>query len=248
MLPTGGLIAAEIDWASVDDDRCFPFTVPAIGTLRRLDLTAPVTFFVGENGSGKSTLLEAIAMCAGLNPEGGSRHLRFSNQATESALHDHLKLVWRTRQRWAFFLRAETYFDTATAYEVVDEMPGSMHSRSHGEQFIDAAMTKFSAGGFHLLDEPEAALSVIGQLKLLRRIHDVVADGGQFVVATHSPILLAFPDACIYRFGDRIERIAYEDSEPYELTKSFLDAPDRFLRHLFSDDDDDVDDVDGEVD
>jgi predicted ATPase len=98
-------------------------------------------------------------------------------------------------------------------------------------------MDKFSEGGFHLLDEPEAALSVIGQLKLLRRIHDVVAGGGQFVIATHSPILLAFPGACIYEFGERIERIDYEESQPYQLTKSFLDAPEQYLRHLFSDDD-----------
>jgi predicted ATPase len=235
-LPTGGLIAAEIEWPTVDDDRVFPFTIPAIGSLRRLDLTSPVTFFVGENGSGKSTLLEAIAVAAGINPEGGSRHLRFSTAATESGLPNHLKLVWRTRQRWAFFLRAETFFDTATAYELVDGAR-TFHDRSHGEQFIDAAMTKFAPGGFHLLDEPEAALSVIGQLKLLRRIHDVVGEGGQFVIATHSPILLAFPEAAIFEFGQRIERIDYEESQPYQLTKSFLESPERFLHHLLRDDD-----------
>jgi predicted ATPase len=230
-----GLVRLEMLWDSVPDRTRFPFSVPAISSLQGLDVSAPVTFFVGENGSGKSTLVEAIAIAAGLNPEGGTRNLTFSTRSTESSLHEHLRLVWASRQRWAFFLRAETFFATATAYEGALET--GYHERSHGEQFIAAAMAKFSPDGFHLLDEPEAALSPVGQLKLLRRIHDVVEEKGQFVIATHSPILLAYPGARIYAFGETIEPVDYTDSEPYVLTRSFLEAPERFLHHLFADDD-----------
>jgi len=245
-LPTGGLIRLEVLWDSVESVDRYPFSIPALRALDDLDMNHAVTFFVGENGSGKSTLLEAIAAVAGLNPEGGTRNLRFTNRPTESVLHEHLKLVWRTRQRWAFFLRAETFFDTATAYEGVGE--DGFHARSHGEQFIDAAMEKFQPNGFHLLDEPEAALSGLGQLKLMRRIYDVVAAGGQFVIATHSPILLAYPGARIYEFDDRVRRVEYEDTEPYQLMKSFLDAPEQYLVHLFADDDEDDADDRGPVD
>jgi predicted ATPase len=235
-LPTGGLITAEILWDTVPDREAFPFSIPAIRALDTVDLSDAVTFFVGENGSGKSTLLEAIAIAAGLNPEGATRNLRFASRPTESSLHDHLRLVWRTRQRWAFFLRAETFFNTTSAYERVSE-GGELHNQSHGEQFIEAAMSKFEPGGFHLMDEPEAALSVLGQLKLLRRVHDVVGQGGQFVVATHSPILLAFPGARIYEFSDGLRQVEYTNTEPYTLTRSFLEAPERFLKHLFADED-----------
>lgn len=231
-LPEGGLIEARILWDEVEDPTLFPFSVPAIRATDSLDLSSPVTFFVGENGSGKSTLLEAIVIAAGVNAEGGTRNLRFSTRPTESSLHDHLKLVWRTRQSWAFFLRAETFFDMATAYEGADE--GGFHERSHGQQFIEAANNKLQPGGLHLMDEPEAALSVTGQLAMLRRIHDIQAERGQFIIATHSPILLAYPGAVIYEFTDTgITRVDYDDAEPVRLTRSFLDAPERFFSHLF---------------
>lgn len=231
-LPEGGLIEARILWDEVEDPARFPFSVPAIRAAESLDLSSPVTFFVGENGSGKSTLLEAIVIAAGVNAEGGTRNLRFSTRPTESSLHEHLKLLWRTRQSWAFFLRAETFFDMATAYEGADE--GGFHERSHGQQFIEAANNKLQPGGLHLMDEPEAALSVTGQLAMLRRIHDVQAERGQFIIATHSPILLAYPGAVIYEFTDTgITRVDYDDAEPVRLTRSFLDAPERFFSHLF---------------
>jgi predicted ATPase len=227
-LPDGGLIEARILWDEVEDPTLFPFSVPAVRATESLDLSSPVTFFVGENGSGKSTLLEAIVIADGVNAEGGTRNLRFSTRPTESSLHKHLKLIWRTRQSWAFFLRAETFFDMATAYE------GGFHERSHGQQFIEAANSKLQPGGLHLMDEPEAALSVTGQLAMLRRIHDVQAERGQFIIATHSPILLAYPGAVIYEFTDTgITRVDYDDAEPVRLTRSFLDAPERFFSHLF---------------
>lgn len=233
-IPDGGLISARILWEEVEDPDRFPFNVPAIRSTKSVDLSAPVTFFVGDNGSGKSTLLEAIVIAAGVNPEGGTRNLQFSNRPTESSLHERLELRWRTRQRWAFFLRAETFFDMATAYEGADE--GGFHERSHGQQFIHAANEKLQPGGLHLMDEPEAALSVTGQLSMLRRIHDVQIDHGQFIIATHSPILLAYPEAVIYEFTEGgISRVEYEEAQPVTLTKSFLEAPERFFSHLFED-------------
>lgn len=230
-----GLVTARILWDEVEDRDRFPFTIPSIRGADSLELSGPVTFFVGENGSGKSTMLEAIAIAAGVNPEGGTRNLRFSNRATESSLHDSLELRWKSRQQWAFFLRAETFFEMATAYEDVGE--SGIHEQSHGQQFIHAANEKLQPGGFHLMDEPEAALSVTGQLALLRRIHDLVSERAQFLIATHSPILLAYPGAVIYEFTDSgIERIDYDSAPSVRLTRNFLDAPDRFFQHLFADD------------
>jgi predicted ATPase len=210
----------------------YPFTIPALSSLDRLAL-GDVTFLVGENGSGKSTLVEAIAIRAGLNAEGGSMNLTFETRSTSSKLHEALELAWERRPSRAFFLRAETFYNTATAYERVGI--GGYHERSHGESFIDAVQGQVHAGSFVVMDEPESALSLNGQLKLMRLIHDLVSDGCQFVVATHSPILLAFPGAVIYELADGIERIAYEDAPSVQLTRAFLDAPERFLRHLFAD-------------
>jgi predicted ATPase len=166
-----------------------------------------VTCFVGENGSGKSTLVEAIAVSAGLNAEGGSRNLAFATRPTHSSLHEHFRLSWAVRPRRSFFLRAESFYNTATAYEEIDY--GGYHDRSHGESFLDVAMRQFHEGGFYVLDEPESALSVQGQLALLRRMHDLTAAGAQFVVATHSPILLAFPGAVLYSLTqDGVRRVA----------------------------------------
>lgn len=234
-----GLVTARILWDEVEDRSSFPFTVPSIAGTDSLDLATPVTFFVGENGSGKSTFLEAIAIAAGINPEGGTRNLRFRNRPTESSLHDHLELLWKGRQQWAFFLRAETFFDMATAYEMVDEPERDgrgMHERSHGQQFIHAANNKLQPGGLHLMDEPEAALSVTGQLSLMRRIRDLESAGAQFIIATHSPILLAYPGAVIYEFTDSgVAPIDYESAPAVQLTRNFLEAPDRFFQHLFAD-------------
>jgi predicted ATPase len=224
----------EVLWDDVADRAVYPYSIPALRDLERLDLPGPVTFLTGENGSGKSTLVEAIAIAAGINPGGGSRNLRSRQHATESSLGDHLRLVWGTRPETAFLLRAETFFDTASAF--AGSGTHGLHEQSHGEQFLDAAATLIYAGGFCLMDEPESALSVIGQLGLLRRIHELVGQDTQFVIATHSPVLLAYPGATIYRFDDGgIAPIAYEESEPYTLTKSFLEAPERYLQHLFAD-------------
>lgn len=215
----------------------YPFSVPAIAALENLEIGAGVTFFVGENGSGKSTLVEAVAIRAGLNPEGGSHNLTFETRPSESELHRFLDLAWYRRPSAAFFLRAETFYNTATAYEGVDI--GGFHERSHGESFLDAVQALVRPGAFVVMDEPESALSVMGQLKLMRLFYDLVGTGSQFLVATHSPILLAFPGALIYELGDRgITPISYEESDAYQLTKAFLDQPERFLRHLLNEEGD----------
>jgi predicted ATPase len=238
------LRSAEILWDGVIDRSAYPFNIRPLQSIDRLDLSSRVTFFVGENGSGKSTLLEAIAIVAGLNPEGGSRNLRFADRPTESVLHDHLRLAWRSRPAWAYFLRAETYFNTATAYERIaregryNAALEELHLRSHGEQFLNAASNVFRPHGFHVLDEPEAALSPYGQLQLMRHIHDAVGEGAQFVIATHSPMLVTFPRARIYEFGDEeIVPVVYEDALPYRLVRSFLESPEEFFHHLLADDD-----------
>jgi predicted ATPase len=204
-----------------------------------------VTFFAGENGSGKSTLVEAIAVAAGFNAEGGSRNVTVSTRPSHSVLHKHLRLVRGTgRPRTGYFLRAESFFNVAT---YIDELhdPGisaayggaSLHDRSHGESFIALVTNRFGPNGLYVLDEPEAALSLRGNLALMRRMHDLAAQGSQFIVSTHSPILLGYPDAAIYVLSDDgIIETPYEQTEVVEMTRSFLGDRGAFLRHLFEDD------------
>jgi predicted ATPase len=228
----------------------YPFSIPALAALDELPLAEGVTLLAGENGSGKSTLIEAIAVAAGFNPEGGTRNMSVSTRASHSPLHEHLRLVrgWRT-PRDGFFLRAESFFNVATHIEQLDSEPGggrriadsygglSLHEQSHGESFLSLIAHRFGGDGLYILDEPEAALSLRGCLALMRRMHDLVATGSQFVVATHSPILLGYPDAMLYVLSDAgIERTAYEETEQYDLTRSFLADRERFLHHLFADD------------
>ncbi len=219
--------------------------LPALRGLERLELDARVTFLVGENGSGKSTLIEAIAVAAKLNVEGGGKLLKFSTRATHSQLHERLTLERSELPPLnAFFLRAESVFNLATAIEEngyigaredVYERP--LHEQSHGESFLDIAVNRLGPRGFYLFDEPEAALSVRGQLALMRRMHELVLEHSQFVVATHSPVLLGYPDATILELSeDGVRSVGYEETEQVELTRSFLENPGRFLRHLLADD------------
>lgn len=223
----------------------FPFTLPAIRSLARLPLHPNVTFLVGENGSGKSTLLEAIAVGMGFNAEGGSRNFRFATRESHSDLHQHLRLVrGYERPRDGFFLRAESFYNVSSEIERLDEGPGgppiidsfggkSLHAQSHGESFLTLFMERFRGQSFYMLDEPEAALSPQRQLALLSRLHELVGQRCQFVIATHSPILMAYPNATIYAFGeDGIREIAYEETEHYRVTRDFLANPARMLRVL----------------
>ena len=237
--------------AEVESFDAYPFSIPAIRGLSKLELGGHVTLLAGENGSGKSTLVEAVAIALGFNAEGGSRNMSVSTRASHSPLHECLRVVRGTRSpRDGFFLRAESFFNVATHIEQLDAAPGlgapiidayggvSLHEQSHGESFLSLILNRFGPNGLYVLDEPEAALSLRGNLALMRRMHDLVAEGSQFIVATHSPILLGYPDARIYVLSDDgISQATYEETEQYELTQSFLNDRERFLHYLFSDDD-----------
>lgn len=230
----------------------YPFDLPVVSGLRAsdgLELTAGVTFLIGDNGSGKSTLIEGIAVAAGFNAEGGSRSFRFATRATESSLGRYLTLRRSPgRERSSFFLRAESFYNVATEIEELEKAgpPGllhayggkSLHQRSHGESFLDLINHRFGPHGLYLLDEPEAALSPKGLLAAVRRIHDLTDAGSQFLIATHSPILLALPRARIVEIdtAGRLSTVHYDDAEPVAVTRGFLQDPERMLRHLLSDD------------
>jgi predicted ATPase len=232
---------------TVRDFKVYPFSIPSLQSLEELELDAKVTFLIGENGSGKSTLIEAIAVLAGFNAEGGSRNFSFGTRRSESCLHQFMRPVrGHRRPRDGFFLRAESYFNVATEIERLDVGPGgepiinayggvSLHEQSHGESFIALAANRFRGHGLYILDEPEAALSPQRQLTLLSIINDLVEQrASQFVIATHSPILMAYPKARIYRLGaNGIERVAYEETEHYTITRDFLNSPERFFKGLF---------------
>ena len=222
-------------------------TLPALAEPGRIELHPRVTFFVGENGSGKSTLVEALAVASKLNPEGGGRTYQFgfATRASHSDLHRRLELERADIAPLnGFFLRAESVFNLATAIEESPEPLRAMrdvfqrpiHEQSHGESFLDIAMNRLGPRGLYFFDEPEAALSVSGQLALMRRIHELVTEHSQFVIATHSPILLGYPDAKILELSDAgIRRIEFDEAPQVELTRAFLENPERFLRHLLDD-------------
>jgi predicted ATPase len=229
----------------VADFDAYPFSIPALRNLHSLNMNPGVTFLVGENGSGKSTLIEAIAVAAGLNAEGGSRNFRFSTRSTESDLHASLRLVRGIRRpRDGFFLRAESFYNAAT---YIDELAGadprgyesyggtSLHERSHGESFLALLEHRFGGNGFYALDEPEAALSPLRQLTLLAVMDELVVNkGSQFIVATHSPIIMAYPGATIYLLSpDGISQVQYEETEHFSLTRDFLNHRERYFQELF---------------
>lgn len=227
----------------VPDFSKYPFSIPAVHKLESLEFHPKVTFFVGENGSGKSTLIEAIAVAAGFNAEGGSRNFNFATRSSESELHRYLRLVRGVRRpKTGYFLRAESFFNVASEIEKNPDAMAShggvpLHERSHGEAFLDLVQNRFWANGLYILDEPEAALSPQRQLSLLKLIDELVRKKhSQFIIATHSPMLMAYPDATIYLLSvDGSARVRYEDTEHFALTRDFLADPGRYLRRLFDD-------------
>jgi predicted ATPase len=226
----------------------YPFNIPAIAEFRELDFEQPVTFFIGENGSGKSTLIEAIAVASGLNPEGGSRNFNFATRASHSPLKDYLRLTRSPRRsRDSYFLRAESYFNIATQIEALDREPGgappiinfygrrSLHEQSHGESFFALFMNRLHGNGFYILDEPEAALSPSRQLAFLSRLHELVLAGSQFLIATHSPILMAYPRAAIFPLENGAPSlIPYRETEHYQVTRNFLTRTGQMLDILLN--------------
>lgn len=225
----------------------YPFSIPAVRDLDCLEFGKEVTYFVGENGSGKSTLLEAIAVGLGFNPEGGTKNFNFGTRDSHSELYKYLRLSRSfIKPKDGFFLRAESYFNVATNIENLDRAPAlgppviktyggvSLHEQSHGESFLSLLLNRFGGKGIYILDEPEAALSPTRQLTVLGRMKQLIGEESQFIIATHSPILLAYPGAAIYLIDKSgISPVRYEDTEHYEVTKAFLDNPARMLEELF---------------
>jgi len=217
-----------------------------VGDLDGFEFQSEVTFLVGENGSGKSTLLEAVAIAWGFNAEGGTQNFRFSTAKAHTELHDHIRLVRSARRpRDGFFLRAESFFNLASNMDELDKEPSftppirnsygrlSLHQQSHGESFMALVMHRFGGDGLYILDEPEAALSPTRQLALLRRMHELVQNNSQFIIATHSPILMAYPGAKILQLDQHgIREIAYEETEHFVVTRNFLGNRQALLKEL----------------
>lgn len=215
--------------------------LPAVKHLYRskeLEFTNPVTFFVGENGSGKSTLLEAIAVAAGFNAEGGSRDFVFSTRRTHSDLCDLIIPIRTIPPKDGFFLRAESFYNTASYLDENSTMKRyggvSFHEQSHGESFLSLVTNRFEGNGLYIMDEPEAALSPQRLLTLLVLMDELVKKSSQFIIATHSPIIMAFPGADIIQFSEKgMERVSYRETESYRITKQFMDDPERMIKYLF---------------
>ena len=221
-----------------------PFNIPAVRDIARLDFHPAITFFTGENGAGKSTVLEALALALGYNAEGGSKFAHFQTADTRDDLYAHLRLIRSPPvPKDGYFLRAESFFNVVSnrrqiGYEQ-DYDGSTLHGNSHGEAFLSVLLHRLSGNGLYLMDEPEAALSPARQMAVLRAFDRLVRQHSQLIIATHSPILLAYPNARIYRFDQSgIREIAYEDSEPYRMTRDFLNHYPHRIAQLLADTDD----------
>lgn len=246
------LFIKQIRLDRLSDQKGYPWGLPVVKNLAKaggLDFHSPVTFFVGENGIGKSTLIEAIALAMGFNPEGGSKSFRFSTEDSHSQLSEHL-LVTRSlkRQRDGFFLRAESFYNVASYIDELDRQPSfsppiinsyggiSLHKQSHGESFLALVENRFSGNGLYILDEPEAALSPARLMRLMVLIRDLVQKGSQFIISTHSPILMSYPGAEVYQLTETaIEPVFYRNTEHFRLTQQFVNDTERMLKYLFDD-------------
>lgn len=231
----------------VDPTR-YPFNLRAFSRGIDLAFRTNVTIFVGENGSGKSTLLEALAECCGFHPEGGNRDHHREAFAERSELAQALRLSWLPKVSEGFFMRAESFYNFATYIDQVSDLRAyggkSLHNQSHGESFLALFSNRFE-DGIYILDEPEAALSPQRQLSFLKIIHDLDARGrAQFLISTHSPIILSYPGAVLFSLdGDSIREIAYRETEHYLVSRDFLNSPERYFKHLFKGEGNEEDDA-----
>ncbi len=222
----------------------YPFNLPAVRNLSVLSFHPNVTFIVGENGSGKSTLLEAIGVAYGFNPEGGTKNFNFSTADTHSDLYKYIKIVKGVKKpKDGFFLRAESFYNVATNVDELEKIdPGlidyygghSLHRQSHGESFMALLMNRFRGNGIYILDEPEAALSPTRQMALISRMHQLVKENSQFIIATHSPIIMAYPNAKIYNIDFNYKEEKYTDTDHYKVTKEFLNNTSKMLNILLN--------------
>lgn len=234
----------------IRDPDAYPFNLPVVRAFSTWRLHPRVTFLIGENGSGKSTLLEAIAVAWGFNAEGGSKNFQFqTTDRVTSELHDAFRLSRGLTRPWdGFFLRAESFFNVASKIDELDEEPlissrivdayggKSLHEQSHGESFWSLFLNRFKGDGLYILDEPEAALSPQRQMAFLSRLHDLVQENSQFIIATHSPILMSYPDALIFQISEagELQAVDYKDTAHYRVTRDFLNKPETMLRVLLA--------------
>ncbi|MBO6205378.1 MAG: AAA family ATPase [Lachnospiraceae bacterium] len=227
----------QIDWDVIETDSYLQ-KIESIAGLDQLEFHKGITFFVGENGSGKSTLLEAIAVAYGFNPEGGTRNYKFSTYDSHSELCNAMRLIKGIHKPgWGYFLRAESFYNVATAEDEYSRGPGGrpqhFHEKSHGESFLAMAQSNFKPNGVYLLDEPEAALSPQRQLTLLLEIVECARAQSQFIIVTHSPILLGIPDAEILTFDSgQICPCSYEETDSYQVTEMFINNREQILHRL----------------
>lgn len=227
----------------------YPFSLNAVKNIFTIKLHPKVTFFIGENGSGKSTLMEAIAVSWGFNPEGGTKNFKFGTYESHSSLHEYLRLSRGVaRPKDGFFLRAECFFNVASEIQRLDEFGSfgppiidsyggrSLHEQSHGESFMSLLIHRFGGSGLYILDEPEAALSPTRQMAMISRMHELVKANSQFIIATHSPIILSYPNAKIFQLEENgLKCVKYEETEHYQVTRDFLNRPDKMLKILLDD-------------
>lgn len=221
----------------------YPFNIEVIKNFDEIELNSLVTFFVGENGTGKSTLIEAIAVVLGLNPEGGTENFQFKTSDTHSILSNYIGLKTFSKPIQKFFLRAESFYNFSTEVNrLVEEdhflalrniYGTNLHECSHGESFIQLVQNKFVGKGLYILDEPEAALSPQRQLSLLCLINDLVRDGAQFIIATHSSILISYRDGEILDLNNNFKKVKYEETDIYDIYKMYLSNPEGMQKRLF---------------
>lgn len=228
----------------IDNYDNYPFNIPAVKNFNKLKLTSPVTFFIGENGIGKSTFIEAIAINLGLPKEGGTQNFIYEIKDTTSSLSEYLKIITKNKPKTKFFLRAESFYNFSTEVErlvkedkfhsLFKSYGGNLHECSHGEAFLKLVQNRFTDNGIYILDEPEAALSIQRQLSLLCLIDELVKKGSQFIISTHSPILISYRNGKILDLNDNFKEVSYKDTEIYKLYKMYLDNSDNMQERMFN--------------
>lgn len=228
----------------IDSYDKYPFNIPVVKNFNELKFKAPVTFFIGENGVGKSTFIEAIAVNLNLPKEGGTQNFMYETNDTTSNLSDYMKVRMDNKPKTEFFLRAESFYNFSTEVErLIKEddfhslnksYGGNLHECSHGEAFLKLVQNRFTENGLYILDEPEAALSIQRQLSLLCLIDELVKKGSQFIISTHSPILISYRNGIILDLDDNFKEVSYKDTEIYKLYKMYLDNSDNMQDRMFN--------------